>query len=186
MFEQFKLAEQLEMEKTLAEWKDLKFATEVMEGVMKSRGCTDCTVGNCRPGGSDTRYQCFSLKVEHLPRFKAFFGQKKGNLDADIFRIWPTRGVFEQYQIAVDRPKLIKSFLDHHGMNWEGNIKWSRDFKFSEMTVEEAVNKINADLDNVVGAFEIGDRVWKKVEKMANLEFEKVACYEPTEKKKKQ
>lgn len=183
MFEQFKLAEQLEMEKTLSEWNDLKYAVDLMNGLMKSRGATDCCVGHCNRNGE--MYQCYSLKIQHLPRYKAYFGQKKGNLDADILRIWPTRGVFEQYQIAVERPKLIKNFLDIHGISWDGMIKWSRDYKFGEMTVEEAVNKINADLDNVIGAFEISDRVWKKIEKMANLEFEKVACFEPSEKKKK-
>lgn len=182
MFEQFKLAEQLEMEKTLSAWENEKYAVELMDGVMKSRGAADCCVGRCSSNG--TSYQCFSLQVQHLPRFKAFF-TNKGDQDCDMVRIWPTRGVFEFQQISVTREQLIDSYWESgRQIPWRNNIKWSRDFKFSEKSVADAIQIIDAGIDNVISAHEIGKRMKQKMEKMLTLEFEKIQEYVPEKKKK--
>lgn len=167
----------------MAAWQNEKYAVELMDGVMKSRGSTDCCVGRCSSNGNS--YQCFSLQVQHLPRFKAFW-PGKNDQDADIVSVWPTRGVFEFQQISVSREQLIESYWSHgRQIPWRDNIKWSRDYKFSEMSIPDAIQIIDAGIDNVVSAHEIGKRMKQKMEKMLSLEFEKIQEYVP-EKKKKQ
>lgn len=180
MFEQFKLAEQLEMEKTLSEWNDLKYAVDLMNGLMKSRGATDCCVGHCNRNGE--RYQCYSLKIGHLPRYRAYF-TGRNDQDCDIVRIWPTRGIFECQLIAVPRKKLIESFwCNEREIKWKDCVRWSEDTKFSKYPVEEAIQRIDAQIDNLISAYEIGKRMKTKMEKMLTLEFEKISEPEPKKK----
>jgi len=183
MFDQFVLAEQIEMEMIMQKFKGMKFACEMMDIIAKEFGGADPTVGACSNNGSN--YMCFSLKEKDIGGISNWLaGIERGN-DADMIRIWPTRQVFEYWVVAMPRKQLIENFIAH-GCTLYNNrenriVKWSADIKFDDFkTPAEAAEKVVTEFRNLVSLGEINDRLHSKIEKLVGIEFEKIVC--PTKK----
>lgn len=183
MFDQFKTAEQLELEETMQKFKGIKFACEMMEILAKEFGATEPTVGSCSYNGSN--YQCFSLKEKDINGISKWLADIEDGDRADMIRVWPTRQIFEYWLVAMPRKQLIDNFMasgcNLHNSRERRIIKWSADMKFDDFkTPQEAAEKVINEFRNLVSLGEINDRLHNKIEKLVSLEFEKIVC--PTKK----